>query len=155
VVRADLEARLAVTVRASNAGGVYTATTPLTQRVVPARPRPGNTVLPVAAVVAPNTLKIDSVSITPRTLRAGALVRLVVVVEDRRGFRIEGARVSTTALGAALRGNAVTTDSLGRALLVLRVARLTRAAVVVRVAAEKRGEPAVRAVTSVRLAIRR
>jgi hypothetical protein len=146
---------LGVTVRASNGGGVFTATTPLTQRVAPARPRPGNTVLPVTAVLAPNTLRIDSVRFTPRTLSAGALLRLVVVVEDRRGFLIEGARVSTTALGASLRGAAVTTDSRGRATLVRRVGRVTGRAVVVRIAAEKQGEPTVRAVTAVRLAVRR
>jgi hypothetical protein len=154
-VGADVGARLVVTVRASNAGGASTVTTPRTDRIAPAKPRPGNTVLPVSAVVAPNRLRIDSVRFSPTTLRPGRLVRLVVVVEDRRGFLVEGASVSATAPRGVLRGAAALTDSRGRAVLVRRVGRVTGRAIVVTVAAEKQGEPSVRAVTAVRLAVLR
>jgi hypothetical protein len=152
---ADVRARIVVTVRATNSGGTSTATSPRTTHVAAARPRPGNTVLPIAEIAAPNALRLASVVVRPSPLRIGTLIRVTVVVKDRRGFLIEGATVAVNATRGALKGRGKT-DADGRVVLLVRVRRLpARGSLVATVSARKPGDPGVSAVKTVQLAVRR
>ena len=151
----DVGTRIVVTIRATNAGGTSTATSARTTHVAPARPRPGNTVLPVSEISAPNALQLASVRFNPGALRRATILRVTIIVKDRRGFMIEGAVVSIGAARGALKGVGKT-DGGGRAVMRVRVGRLPASGpVLAAVSAGKPGDPDVRAVKTVRLAVRR
>ena len=151
----DVGARMIILVTARNNGGTSVAASRRTTHVAPAKPGPGNRVLPVVEVSAPNALRVGSVRFDPRVLRRGAFVRVTVVVKDRRGFLIEDATVSVSAAQGALKGRGKT-NAEGRAVMRLRVGRLPAGrTVVATVSAGKRGDPAVRAVKILQLAVRR
>ena len=99
VERADLGARITVTVTASNAGGRRAATARLTTHVRPAAgagtaspAKPAGAVVKVADLAPTERLTVDNVA-APRTIRPGGSAVLRVRVANPRGVLVHGAAV--------------------------------------------------------------
>ena len=155
VGRDDLGRRLLVTVTATNRGGTATATSALTAHVAAAKPRPGSDRLAIEDVAAPNGLVIADVRVGQSSVRPRGTLTLTVRVTDRRGFKIEGARITVSGpRGTVLRGATVATDGNGVAVIRLRAGtKLPRGKLVLTLRVTKPGDTAVAGKKSIAVAV--
>jgi hypothetical protein len=155
VGRDDLGNRLLVTVTATNRGGTATATSARTGHVGAAKPRPGGDRLAIEDVTAPNGLVFAEVSRSRASVRPRGTLTLTVRITDRRGFKIEGARVTVTGpRGAVLRGVTVATDGNGLAVIRVRAgAKLPKGKLVLTLRVTKPGDSAVTGTKRIAVAV--
>jgi hypothetical protein len=155
VTREDLASRLEVTVTATNRAGTATATSAFTERIAPAKPRPGADRLTVADLVAQNGLVVADAR-TSAAVRPRGTATVTVTVKDRRGFLIGGANVTVTGpRGAGVRGVTATTGANGTVVVRVRAgAKLPKRTLVLTITASKAGDTALVATKRVAIAVR-
>lgn len=156
VGRADIGARITVTVTAANLAGARTFTAKLTSRVVPAKPRPGRDVLTIEELLPPQKLVVKSVQ-APRVVRSRATLVLRVTITDRRGFLIFGATVGAEDDLGAVAAVQKKTGPRGVAVLRVKLGALSSAdrAIVLTITASKPNVPTLTAVKRIRIAVAR
>jgi hypothetical protein len=154
VTREDLTSRLEVTVTATNRAGTATATSALTERIAPAKPRPGSDRLTVADLVAQNGLVVADAHASAR-IRPLGTATVTVTVKDRRGFLIGGANVTVAGpRGAGVRSVTATTGANGTVVLKVRAgAKLPKRKLVLTITASKAGDAALVATKRVAIAV--
>jgi hypothetical protein len=157
VGRDDLGNRLLATVTATNRAGTATATSARTDHVGAAKPRPGSDRLAIEHVTAPNGLVVADVRLSRSSVRPRGTLAVTARVTDRRGFKIEGARITVTGpRGAVIAGGAVATDGNGVAVIRVRAgAKLPKGKLVLTLTVTKPGEAAVSGTKRVAVLVKR
>jgi hypothetical protein len=146
---ADVGARLAATVTATNRGGGMPSTAARTDRVLPAQPQPGYRVVDAARLRSTHQLLITRID-GPRTVRARVTATLLVHVSDTRGFGVKGVGVE---LASATGTMTATTGASGVAVVRVRVGAPKAGRLVVMLRVSKPGEDALQATKRVVLRV--
>jgi hypothetical protein len=160
VERADLGARITVTVTASNRGGGRAATARLTTHVRAAAgagaaspARPAGAVVKVADLAPAERLTVDNVA-APRTIRPGGSAVLRVRVANPRGVLVDGAAVEVFGRpGEIASAMARKTGANGVAVIRVRAAALAGAREIVLVVVASKPNDDSPAVKLVRLRV--